>query len=385
MSEPLRIVQVNLAYGVDLREPAELLDRYHTLTGWSFAVTAAGASVRVIQRFRKAALLRRDGIEYEFLADGGPPLLMANTSSPPVIRAVNAREADVVHINGLMFPAFVSDIRRVGPHTAIVVQDHAGLEPPLGSGMLERWRRRHYRLGLGEADAWSFTAAANAQPWRNVGILEQARVIEVVEASTDLTPMLRDQARAMTGLHGDPVVLWVGRLNGGKDPITALKGLEIAFEQVAGARGWMIYHDAPLERDVREFVAQSPSLRDRVVLLGRVPHPEMARYYSAADIFISASHREGSGYALIEAMACGVVPVVTDIPSHRTIAGDCGARWRVGDADACAAALSDVMARDLSIDRAMVHARFDRDLSWSAIGRRTVALYREIVETRPRR
>ena len=34
----------------------------------------------------------------------------------------------------------------------------------------------------------------------------------------------------------------------------------------------------------------------------------------AADIFTLGSHREGSGYALTEALACGLPPVVTDIP-----------------------------------------------------------------------
>ena len=59
--------------------------------------------------------------------------------------------------------------------------------------------------------------------------------------------------------------------------------------------------------------------------LGRLPHERLAAYYSAADIFVSGSHREGSGYALIEAMACGAIPCVTDIPSFRAITGGCGA------------------------------------------------------------
>ena len=58
----------------------------------------------------------------------------------------------------------------------------------------------------------------------------------------------------------------------------------------------------------------------------------MPNYYSAADVFISGSHYEGSGYALIEAMSAGLVPIVTDIPSFRSIAGDCGERWQPGDA-----------------------------------------------------
>ncbi|MEO7984013.1 MAG: glycosyltransferase, partial [Bacteroidota bacterium] len=38
-------------------------------------------------------------------------------------------------------------------------------------------------------------------------------------------------------------------------------------------------------------------------------------WYNAADYFILASHREGGSYALVEAMACGCVPIVSNIPA----------------------------------------------------------------------
>src|SRR5207302_5467774 len=41
-----------------------------------------------------------------------------------------------------------------------------------------------------------------------------------------------------------------------------------------------------------------------------------------ADFYISASHEESCGYALLEAMACGCIPVVTSIPSFKKNTGD---------------------------------------------------------------
>jgi glycosyltransferase involved in cell wall biosynthesis len=43
----------------------------------------------------------------------------------------------------------------------------------------------------------------------------------------------------------------------------------------------------------------------------------MPRYYNAADVFISASHVDGSSLSIMEAMSCGAVPVVSNIPSNR--------------------------------------------------------------------
>jgi glycosyltransferase involved in cell wall biosynthesis len=95
---------------------------------------------------------------------------------------------------------------------------------------------------------------------------------------------------------------------------------------------------------------------------------------------VSGSHSEGSGYALIESIAAGVVPVVTDIPSFRAIAGDCGQRWQPGEPQQFADALQRVLASDVPSERQRARARFARDLSWDAIGRRTVDEYRRLIK-----
>ena len=58
----------------------------------------------------------------------------------------------------------------------------------------------------------------------------------------------------------------------------------------------------------------------------------MTTFYSAADLFVVGSHHEGSGYALMEACACGAVPVVTGIPTFRLLtgSGSIGALWTPG-------------------------------------------------------
>ena len=103
----------------------------------------------------------------------------------------------------------------------------------------------------------------------------------------------------------------------------------------------MLYGTADLAGEVRARIDRHAALRDRVRLIGAVAHERMAAYYSAADLFVVGSHHEGSGYALIEALACGVAPAVTDIPTFRLLTGDgaIGALWRPGDAADCARAI----------------------------------------------
>ena len=59
------------------------------------------------------------------------------------------------------------------------------------------------------------------------------------------------------------------------------------------------------------------NLSDFVQFLGRVPHQEMPRLLAQADVYVSTSPYDGTSVSLLEALASGAFPVVTDIPSNR--------------------------------------------------------------------
>jgi glycosyltransferase involved in cell wall biosynthesis len=107
----------------------------------------------------------------------------------------------------------------------------------------------------------------------------------------------------------------------------------------------------------------------------------MPQFYSAADLFVLGSHHEGSGYALIEACACGLTPVVTGIPSFRVITADgaIGALWTVGAAADFADALVAAASRDRSAARRNVAEHFDRALSWPAVARQAADAYEGVL------
>jgi glycosyltransferase involved in cell wall biosynthesis len=378
----VRIVQANAVYDPAAKTPADLLDLYRTLTEWSAAVAAAGADVSVVQRFHTAASMERDGIRYEFTKDNDMPWLSTKGAPPAFVDAIVKESADVIHVNGLIFPQLVATIReKARARAAIVVQHHGGEFPIRGSGLVGMWQRQRWKRGLAAANAFSFTAAAQAEPWRAAGVLGDQRVIEIIEASTTMREVSRERARTAIAASGSPLILWVGRLTTNKDPLTVLDGLERALPQLPDARVLMVFGDDTLIDNVDERVRQSALLADKVTLIGRVHHDEMPNYYGAADVFVSGSHSEGSGYALIEAMSKGVVPIVTNIPSFRAISGETGARWTPGDAEHFAHVLVAACSGDLDAQKAAARTRFDQVLSWKAIGDRTVAEYSTLART----
>jgi glycosyltransferase involved in cell wall biosynthesis len=378
---PLRIVQANAVYDPAFTNADALLDRYHALTEWSVAVAGAGAAVSVVQRFHTAGRVERDGVTYEFVKDSHEPWLSTKDAPEPFVAAIAQGSPDLVHVNGLIFPQLVTAIRKaVGTRTAIVAQHHGGEFPVRGSGVVGIWRRSRWKRGLTDADAISLTALEQAEPWQAAGVLGDQRVLEIVESGTTLRPVDKQRARTAIGLTGDPLILWVGRLTTNKDPLTVLSGLEHALPALPNGRVVMVFGDDTLLADVEARVRGSSILQARVTLVAQVPRDEMPNYYSAADVFISGSHYEGSGYALIEAMSAGLVPIVTDIPSFRAIIGDSGERWQPGDADEFASAVRRVASIDLSDQRARVRKQYEQVLRWEAIAHRTVAEYQSLVD-----
>jgi glycosyltransferase involved in cell wall biosynthesis len=74
---------------------------------------------------------------------------------------------------------------------------------------------------------------------------------------------------------------------------------------------------------------------DRVHFGGQVAQSDLSRWYHMADIYISPSHVDGSSVSLMEALACGLPCLVSDIPGNREwiVEGENGWLFRDGDAD----------------------------------------------------
>jgi len=69
-----------------------------------------------------------------------------------------------------------------------------------------------------------------------------------------------------------------------------------------------------LENEVRRFISRS-SMEDKFILAGRVPNNKLPAYLNAADVYISTSNSDGTSLALLEAMACGLGLIISDVPA----------------------------------------------------------------------
>src|SRR5207237_6335003 len=106
-------------------------------------------------------------------------------------------------------------------------------------------------------------------------------------------------------------LIYVGRLVGGKGLLETIEGLRIARARGIAAR-LVIAGNGPEEPRLRDYVREAGLTRD-VSFVGAAYGEHKAQLLAQADAFALPSYTEGLPYSLPEAMARGVVPVVTAV------------------------------------------------------------------------
>jgi glycosyltransferase involved in cell wall biosynthesis len=87
-------------------------------------------------------------------------------------------------------------------------------------------------------------------------------------------------------------------------------------------------------------IAQDTTV-DRVIFPGQIGFEDLPGYYQSADLYVAATHSDGTSISLLEAMACGCPVLVSDIPGNRewVTPGLNGWLFPDGDANALAQAI----------------------------------------------
>jgi 1,2-diacylglycerol 3-alpha-glucosyltransferase len=148
--------------------------------------------------------------------------------------------------------------------------------------------------------------------------------IAVVPTGVDLEcfrPGDREAARRNLGVgQGEPLVLYVGRLDREKSVDRVLGAFERVASTIPAARLVLVGQGTEAER-LRRTAASLP-VAERIRFLGLRPHDSLAECYQAADVFLFASETETQGLVLAEAAACGLPAVAVDAPGCDEVVRD---------------------------------------------------------------
>jgi L-malate glycosyltransferase len=124
------------------------------------------------------------------------------------------------------------------------------------------------------------------------------------------------------------------------EPRYGVDVLARAFTIVARERpnvSLLLLGDGSQAQGIRQILSAGNVL-ERVQFAGQISQRELPRWYGMADLYISPSHVDGSSVSLMEALACGLPVLVSDIPANKEWVSDGVNGWLFPDGDAAALA-----------------------------------------------
>ena len=174
-------------------------------------------------------------------------------------------------------------------------------------------------------------------------------------------------------------ILFVNRL----DPRKGFRVMVDAFASIVAEEpeALLVVAGDGAERDAVERLAGP--IRERVLMLGNVPHAELPPYHAACEVFCGpAVGRESFGIVLVEAMAAGLPVVASDIPGYREVVRHQveGLLVSPRDPEDLAEAVLGLL-RDRRRAQALGRAGRERAgrYSWDAVVTELESVYREVV------
>lgn len=228
-----------------------------------------------------------------------------------VRRVIRQIQPDIVHAGPLHTAAFLAALS--GGHPLVSMSWAYDLLYEAATNRLRRWAAdfalRRSDVLLVDNPAIAHLALVRGFPRERIVIFPWGIDLE------RFTPGSDGGLRAELGWRDNFVLLHMRNL----EPIYGVDVLARAFVQAAGQQSelrLLMLGAGTLEAEVRGILEQGGVL-DKVHFTGTIGQDRLPAYYRAADLYISASHSDGSSVSLMEAMASGLPSLVSNIPGNR--------------------------------------------------------------------
>lgn len=306
--------------------------RYHPLIGGAEralrelarAFAARGHCVRVIAaRFEKSwpRIERVDGVPVERVPLPALRWVGTGVFIVSLIRRLQslASEADIVYVSMLKHAAWAALQARSLTGLPVVLRAEGAGETGDVAWQTQALFGRAIARTCRKADAIIAVSGAVREELLRAGYPKTKvdHIPNAVDCSFFRPPSEEERLRAreLLGIEG-PAAVYVGRISPEKGVGILAEAWPDVRERVGGAT--LLVVGGPVDSPLATRLAHRAGVR----FIGETS--EVRRILHAADVFVLPSRFEGVSLALLEAMACGLAPVVTDIPGNREAVGEGG-------------------------------------------------------------
>lgn len=297
-------------------------------------------------------------------------------------------DADIVHLHYPFYFAAgsIARLRKQGKIKRVCMTLHMDATAPGIKGIAANMHRSFFQSKI--------LASADALCASSKDYVEHSSYAQVADRVIEL-PFGVDEGRFRPGApqrqkFGIPADARVVAFVGGMDTAHAFKGVDVllrAAAQLARNTCVVLVGDGD-KRPSYEALARSLGIADRVRFLGSVAGMDLPDLYRSADVlaFPSTSPAEAFGLVALEAQACGIPVVASDLPGVRTVIQDkvTGLLTPTGDAVELAAHLRLILENpDMGKTFGTVaRERVLRQFTWSKHMDGLVSMYENVCASR---
>lgn len=315
----------------------------------------------------------RDGYQIIRLRPVFSPLGNAFLPTLP-FQIANQRDSyDIIHAHShLFFTTNICALMRKGSSTPLVITNHGIISASAPARLQSIYLNTIAKWTYAEADKIICYTDEDKRGLEKIGVSEDK--IETIHNGIDIKLF---SARPKRTLNNK--ILWAGRFVPGK----GVNYLVDAFAEISNTfpeLKLVLVGDGPSRESIREQISKL-NLEQKVIIKDFVPNSGMVNLYRESDIFVLPSLHEGIPRTILEAMACGVPVVCTELPHLKKLVKSCGLTVPARDAQSLADAITSILLdegqrKSMSLNGVK---RINTHYSWDDTVARTINLYERII------
>jgi len=127
-------------------------------------------------------------------------------------------------------------------------------------------------------------------------------------------PLNKSKIREKLGLGSEPLIISTRRFESIYNIECLLESMPIILSANPEVK-LLLLGSGRLENKLK-IMAKKMKISKSIIFTGFLRHEHLSDYLKAADIYVSTSLSDSSSVSLLEAMSCGLAPVVSDAPSN---------------------------------------------------------------------
>lgn len=248
---------------------------------------------------------------------------------------------DVLHS-----PDFIPPIRGARKHV-ITVHDLAFLLfPHHMTDDSKSYYNDQIQMAVNHADhILAVSEATKHDIMRLLKVPEEKITVQLHGVSSEFRPYSTDETAPIRAQYQLPedFMLFVGTIEPRKNIDNLLNAYEIVRSKnadtpplvIIGNEGW-------LAGDTIKHIHNTKN----VIWLDALDYEKLPAFYAMASCLILPAFYEGFGLPVLEAMACGTIPIVSDVSSLPEVAGEVGLRMYPDDVDSIVSAIEQFLGAD---------------------------------------